>query len=50
MLDPRDYYTVEPCEPGHASLEAFSRSLMSLVEYSLDDEGRMTAGIVGEGP
>ena len=25
-----------------ASLEAFSRPLMSLVEYSLDDEGRMT--------
>lgn len=25
-----------------ASLEAFSRQLMSLVEYSLDDEGRMT--------
>ena len=25
-----------------ASLEAFSRPLMSLVDYSLDDEGRMT--------
>jgi hypothetical protein len=25
-----------------SSLEAFSRPLMALVEYSLDEEGRMT--------
>ena len=34
MLRDRDAYD--------ASLEAFSRTLMPLVEYSLDDEGRMT--------
>lgn len=33
LKNPADY---------HASLEAFSRPLMALVEYSLDEEGRMT--------